>query len=317
MKTTNSAKLLSEQNDWPGGFGNWGRWANQRGTLNLITPAKVLAAAKTVELGKVFTCSVPLTPEFYPEELRKTHNFDSQGFHHEMLSADVFDVELGKYAAQDKFSLSVHSLENTHIDALSHVGHHGKAFNGVDFFEMVTMADKAKLFDVSQLQGIVTRAVLVDVPRIRGVEFLKPGDSVTAADLEAGASNLEPGDALLVRTGRWRAPVVRPGDPGASGDMHGDWAAMNINALRFVGDHDVAVLGTDSTGDTFPLPFPKSPTIHILAEVYLGMPLMHSMNLEALADECRSLGRYEFMLMVAPLNIKGGTGSPVSPLCIL
>lgn len=315
--TTGVEALLSERSEWPNDFGNWGRWEDQRGTLNLITPAKVLQATQCVELGQVFSCGAALTPEFYPEILRTTHNFDEQGFTHQMLSADVFDRQLGKYASQDKFTLSIHSLENTHIDALSHVGHLGRAFNGVDFFEMVTMEEKAKLFDVTQLAGIVTRAILVDVPRLRGVEFLQPGDSVTRADLDAGAAHAEPGDAILVRTGRWKAPVVRPDSPGASGDIHGDWAAMNINAMQFFADHDTSVLGTDSTGDTFPLPFPNSPTVHILAEVYLGMPLMHSLQLEALAEACHAAGRYEFLLMVASLHIEGATGSPVSPLCVL
>jgi len=309
--------LLSEQSEWPGDFGNWGRWDNERGTLNTITPQKVLEAVQTVSQGEVYACGAPMSPEFYPEILRTTHNFDEQGFKHEMLSADVFDTELGKFAAQDKFTLSIHSLENTHIDALSHVGHFGKAFNGVDFFDMVTVEGKAKRFDVTQLQGIVTRAILVDVPRLRGVEFLEPGDSVTREDLDAGASHAAPGDAVLVRTGRWRAPVVRPDSPGASGDIHGDWAAMNINAMRFFQDHDTSILGTDSTGDTFPLPYPKSPTVHILAEVYLGLPLMHSLQLEAVADACATAGRSDFLLMVAPLNMEGATGSPVSPLCVL
>ncbi len=98
--------------------------------------------------------------------------------------------------------------------------------------------------------------------------------------------------------------------------MHGDWAAMNPNAFRFVADRDISILGTDSTGDTFPLPHPDSPTVHIVAEVYIGIPLMHSLQLEAVAEMCQTTGRNEVMLMVAPLNIEGGTGSPVSPLCI-
>lgn len=316
MTDLQTHERLSDQKEWPGGFGNWGRWDNQRGTLNLITPEKVIEATRTVELGKVFSCGAKMTPEFYPEVLRNTHGFDEQGFKHEMLSADVFDERLGKYASQDKFTLSVHSLENTHIDALSHVGHLGKAFNGVDFFDMVTMDEKAKMFDVTQLLGIVTKAIVVDVPRIRGVEFLEPGDSVKAEDLEKGAANAKPGDALLIRTGRWKAPSVGPEDPRAEGDMHGAWAAMNPNALRFIADRDISVFGTDSTGDTFPLPFPDSPTVHILAEVYIGIPVMHSLQLEAVAETCVETGRNEVMLTVAPLNIEGGTGSPVSPIVI-
>jgi kynurenine formamidase len=305
--------LLSEQDEWPGGFGNWGRWENDRGTLNLITRERVVAAARAVQDGDTFAVSVPLAAEFYPEELRKQQNFPTQGFEHKILN--VVENAPGKYAAGDRISICVHSLENTHIDALSHVGHLGKTFNGLPFDEVVTM-ERAHRFDNREILGITTRAVLVDVPRIRGVDYLQPGDFVTQEDLEAGAPNVEPGDALLVRTGRWLAPRVFPDSPGASGDIHGDWAAMGVNAMRFVADRDVSVLGTDSVGDTFPLPFPDKPTIHILAEVYLGMPIVHSLYLENLAEAVARDGRNDMLFCVGALHVEGGTGSPVTPLCI-
>jgi len=305
--------LLSEQEEWPGSFGNWGRWDNDRGTLNLITPDRVLAGARAIRDGQTFAVSAPLSPEYYPEKLRQAQNFPAQGFEHEILN--VTEFEPGKFAAGDRVTISVHSLENTHIDALSHVGHLGKSFNGTEFADIVTM-ERAHRFDLREVMSIATRAVLVDVPRIRGVEYLEPGDYVTQDDLEAGAPHIEPGDALLVRTGRWLAPRIFPDSPGASGDIHGDWAAMGVNAMRFVADHDVAVLGTDSVGDTFPLPFPDKPTIHILAEVYLGMPLVHSLYLEDVAEAVTQDGRTEMFFCLGALHVAGGTGSPVTPLCI-
>jgi kynurenine formamidase len=313
METTSSETLLSEQTEWPGGFGNWGRWANDRGTLNLITPERVLAATRSVRLGAVFPVSAPLATNF-PDDTRELPNYPAQGFEHMMLICH--EMAPGNFTSGDRLTLAVHSLVNTHIDALSHVGHLGKGFNGVPVEEMVSM-EGAHRFDITQVLGFVTRAILVDVPRIRGVEYLEPGDSVSEADLVAGASHIEPGDALLVRTGRWLAPTVRPGSPGSSGDRHGDWAAMNINAMRFIADRDVSVLATDSVGDTFPLPFPDQPTIHILAEVYLGMPLMHSLYLEEVAQMCADENRTEVMLSVGTLNLEGGTGSPVTPICVL
>lgn len=314
MSDGGAPRLLSEQTEWPGGFGNWDRWGNDRGTLNLITPERVLAGSRAVQDGQTFAVSAPLAPEYYPEKLRAVQNFPARGFEHEILNAVEF--EPGKHAAGDRISISVHSLENTHIDALSHVGHLGKTFNGVPFDDIVSKERGVTRFDNREILGIATRAILVDVPRIRGIEYLEPGDYVTQEDLEAGAPDAEPGDAILVRTGRWLAPRVFPDTPGSSGDIHGDWAAMGVNAMRFVADKDIAVLGTDSVGDTFPLPFPDKPTIHILAEVYLGMPLVHSLYLEDVAAAVARDGRKEMLFCVGALHVEGGTGSPVTPLCI-
>lgn len=306
---------VSDIQEWPGPFGNWGRWQDRGGTLNLITPEVVTKAAGLVRSGRVFACASPLTPEDYPDDLAELLDFHEPGFQHRMLSAVEFQPT--KFAAADRISVTVHSLENTHLDALSHVGHHGRGFNGIPVEDMVDMEAGAKVAPVTDTPAIVTRGVLVDVPRIRGIEHLRPGDWVTPEDLEAGAPDAGPGDALIVRTGRWLAPVVRPGDPGSSGDIHGDWPGLHVDAMGFVAERDVAVVGTDSTGDTFPLPTPHLPTIHILAEVYLGLPLIHSMDLEELADACAEEDRNDFLFCVAPLHIPHGTGSPVTPICIL
>lgn len=302
---------LSERKEWPGGFGNWGRWGNGRGTLNLITPGKVLSALRVPTSGEVFACAQPLHAERYPKELQDLYGIDACGYAYEM-----FPLREGALAANDKISLSLHRREHTHIDALSHVGHRGYGFDGIAFTDIVG-ADGAKHFDVTQMLGVVTRGILVDVPRDRGVPFLEPGDSVTASDLRAAASHAEPGDALFVRTANTAAQLTRRGPIGAWIDPHGPSAGMHLDAMEFIAERDIAVLGTDSTGDTYPMPFPDQPSIHAICEVYLGLPLLHGLELEALATACAASGSREFLLAIASLNIPGGTGSPVTPLAIL
>jgi hypothetical protein len=50
---------------------------------------------------------------------------------------------------------------------------------------------------------------------------------------------------------------------------------------------------------------------------YMGMPIVDNADLEPLASACAESGRWEFQLGVAPLNIPGGTGSPVNPHAVL
>jgi kynurenine formamidase len=301
----NEPTLLSHRGEWPNQFGNWNRWPGHDGTLNLLSPSAVVKAAATIRTGQAFNCARPLSIVSNASE-----------FSHHMTSVGEFRP--GRQAAMDRVELDLHSIVNTHLDALSHVGHQGSGFNGIDFDAMFDAErHRAVIASIDTMPPIVARAVLVDVARDRGVEYLEPGDFVRPDDLEQVATELDPGDVLLVRTGRWSAPRRLPGDPGASGEPLGDWAGLHIDCMSLIADRDVAMLGTDSTTDTFPSPTPDSPSVHMLAEVYLGMPLLHSMDLDPVAAACAEQGRREFFFCVAPLKITGGTGSPVAPVCVL
>src|SRR5689334_12219562 len=116
---------------WPGHTGNWGRWPNDRGTLNLITPQVVLRAVQTVSQGRVFDLSRPVTGR---EPLRA-----EPGFVHTMLAAGAWDLEPERpesLNASDKVAYRIHGMVNTHLDALSHVGFAGFGFNGVPFADL-------------------------------------------------------------------------------------------------------------------------------------------------------------------------------------
>lgn len=298
---------ISKRGEWPNDVGNWGRWEGFDGTLSLLTPDSIIAAARLIRTGRAFSCAHQLAALPRPAD-------QAPEFEHRMTAVGEFRP--GRQAAMDRVELDLHSLVNTHLDALSHVGHQGRGFGGCSFDDMVDEGG-ARLASIDVMPPIVGRAVLVDVARARGVEYIEPGDFVRPEELEVGAPDLQPGDILLVRTGRWAAPRRLPGDEGASGEVLGDWAGLHVDCMSFVAERDVSLLGTDSTTDTFPSPTPDAPSIHMIAEVYLGLPLLHSMDLDALAAACAEESRNEFFFSVAPLKIVGGTGSPVAPVCVL
>src|SRR5262249_20259033 len=165
--------------------------------------------------------------------------------------------------------------------------------------------------------GVVGRGVLLDIPRVRGVPWLEPGDHVFAEDLEAAEREqgvaVEAGDILLVRIGH----THRLRELG-SWDTPSAKAGLHPTAMRFVADRRVAVLGSDGNSDAAPsctenVAFP----IHLLAITAMGVHLLDYVQLEDLLAACDRLRRWSFLFVGAPLRIAGGTGSPLNPIAIL
>lgn len=294
---------------WPGHTGNWHRWPNDRGTLNLVTEEVVLRGLSEARLGRAVACARSLVLR---DPIRDTPTAT-----HRMLHAGKWDRDPHRnvQSAADEISFRVHSMANTHIDAFSHIGFEGYAFNGRRFEDMVTM-DGAHYCDVTDELSIVSRGIFVDVAGSRGIPHLEPGDWVRPEELEVGLAKSEPGDILIVRTGGTlgggRAPG--PDDP----DAHGVWAGFHPDCIELIARNDIAVLGSDSPSDTFPSPvidLCKSP-IHVLSLVFFGMPLVHNMDLEALARASRELDRDTFTFSVTALNVPGATGSLCTPFAI-
>jgi kynurenine formamidase len=174
-----------------------------------------------------------------------------------------------------------------------------------------------KQYTITDIGGFATRGWLVDVPHQRGLPFLKPGDPVTVADLAPLEGRVEPGDAVVIRTGRFAAPLVRP-DSKEALDNHGNWSGLHVDCIDTIARWDAATLATDGPGDNFPSTTEHcSVPIHVLSEVYLGLPLIHHLDLESLAERLRGRRDPSFLLTVAPLKIEGGTGSPVNPIATI
>jgi kynurenine formamidase len=282
---------------------NWGRWGedDQLGALNLITPEVTAAAASTVRNGRTVSCARTLNTTAAPDN-------PSPVAHH------MIGTTTEGYGA-DYFALAPHGFATSHLDALCHIFHDGKIFNGYPA-ETVTAHGATKLGIHHLQKGIVTRGVLLDIPARRGIDALEPGEPVFPDDLEAAEEQaglkVRAGDALLIRTGRWRWR-----------DQHGPWdvgglaAGLDASCLPWLRVRDVATLGSDGISDVIPSRVDAVfMPIHTVAIVAIGIHLMDNLDLDALAWACNEERRWEFLLTVAPLVLRRGTASPVNPIAI-
>lgn len=290
---------------WFKEISNWGRWGkdDELGTLNLITPEKRTAAAALVRDGVSVSLAL---------DLNKTAD---------ALNTNPFEQELtvsefgGHAVAGDRYSVYYHGFAHSHMDGLTHFSHNGKLYNGVS----VDVLEKrgARTLGVQNAKdGIFTRGVLVDIPWLRGVEFLEPGTAITSEDLEAWEAKtsvkIGSGDVLLIRTGRWERLRQK-----------GQWnflakaAGSHASVARWLKTRDVAVIGSDGVSDVIPSGIEGLVNpLHELVLVSLGMPLLDNLDLDPLAREARQRDRWTFLFVGLPLRVPGGTGSPLNPLAI-
>jgi len=290
---------------------SWGRWGadDELGALNLLTAERVTAAARLVRSGVVVSLSLPLstttTPDCpTPAEFRMTQSNDAE-------------VGLGAMGfAKDFVGVDYHSDGHTHIDALCHVAYEDRLYNGVAAGSITAEGAAAEAIDLVK-DGLVGRGVLVDVPRLRGVPWLEPGEHVFREDLEVAEREhgveIEEGDILLVRTGHAR----RLTELGPWDTAHSK-AGLHPTTMSLLAERGVAALGCDGNSDTAPsttegVDFP----IHVLAITAMGIHLLDYLQFEDLRRECERTGRWEFLFTAAPLRIIGGTGSPLNPVAVL
>ena len=281
---------------------------DRRGALNHITPARVAAAAGEVRLGRTVSLAAPLAGS-------APDNPEPGARHMKHLPGEPSGVAGVSFAA-DQLTMNIHGDVDSHIDALCHVSYNGTLYNGVAP-GTVTSQGAQELSIEDAHDGIVGRGVLLDVPRVRGVQWLEPGDHVTAADLAAAEAaqqiRVGPGDLLFVRVGhRMRRDQLGPWDVAASR------AGLDPRIIEFVAERQVAVLGSDSNSDTAPssvdgVAFP----VHVLAINALGMLLLDYLQFDDLLAHCETAGRWSFLCVIAPLRLPGATGSPVNPIAIL
>lgn len=272
---------------------NWGRWGDddQMGAANLITPAKRIAAAGLVRTGRSVSLSRPFTP---PQ-------------HYIRINAERGSVV-------DYYGFEYHGVAITHFDALSHMWDRNGMWNGRDpAKEMDTFG--VRFGDVTAFgAGLVTRGVLLDEPRHRGTPHVVPGEPVTGAELEAIAKSrgvtIGPGDALLVHSGR--DAFARAGQTygGATEGRPG----LDVSGARFIRDRDVSLFLWDMH-DALPDAAGHRWPVHGVLYSY-GVPLVDNAWLEPLAQACIEERRDEFMLVVLPLKVTRGTGSPVNPIAL-
>jgi len=296
---------------------NWGRWGedDQRGTLNHIGPEALRNAAATVTQGKLFNLGLRFdrdgpqlnvrrfNPKLYPTDLGSPLNPAKPNY---VYSDDVIHMPL--QAA-------------TQWDALSHVHYDGLLYNGCKACDVLTPKGALRCgIEHLASPGIMSRGVLLDVARLKGVDVLPPAYAVTVADLRAAAErqgvSLAPGDVVLVHTGHIRRFTVdrdraafMSAQPGVDPEC-AEWFHESRIAAVAADNVAVEVLPHDRSQQEIPLPF------HMLALRDMGCPLGEMFDLEALAADCAEDGRYAFLLSAPPLAVTGGFGSPINPLAL-
>jgi kynurenine formamidase len=295
------------------GVCNWGVWGpnDERGTLNYITADCIRNAAALVRSGRTVSMAVPMNKVAGPDNPHPVAHY----------MAHVFDgsAALGELGfALDYIAGEIHGDCHTHVDALCHVAYKGRLYNGKSAAEVTTCGPKFQ--DITTYaHGIVGRGVLLDIPRLRGVQWLEPGEAVTTDELEqcekAEGVGLREGDILVFRTGHHRRRLeLGPWNNGYDGEGK---AGLHASAISLLHERKVAAFFPDGDGETVPsgvegVAYP----IHALQIAAMGMICADSLNLEDVSAVCAEERRWEFLVVAAPLRLPGGTGSFFNPIAI-
>ena len=289
---------------------NWGRWGDKgsAGAVNLITAEKRVAAAGLVISGRTVSLSRPMPVRATAENIKPAQHITY-----------LVDEQEGDWrSAHDYYGISFHGPASTHIDALCHMWSPDGMWDGRDPDKVITSSGARYGSVDAWSDGIMTRGVLLDVPRHRGTHYVTYEEPVHGSELEdivrGLGTTLEPGDALLVYSGREAYAKDHGGTWAGKPDWPGRWAGLHASCLPFIRDNDVAVLGWDMM-DHRPNEYGISYPVHGVL-FYYGVALLDNVLLEPLAEACAAEGRYEFMLTVSPLVVIGGTGSPVNPIAV-
>lgn len=292
---------MTQVDAWMTELSNWGRWgrADERGTLNLITPAVRKQALKLATDGVAVSLAHSIERDAAPDNPRpigQAMTLDTAGH------------------AMDLYSIWYHGSLITHVDSLCHYSFEGKIYNGFDRSNIKEGVGCPQNGIENQKEGIMTRGVLIDMPLLKKVPYLEPGTPVTVADLEAwekfAGITIKSGDAVFLRTGRW----ARRAEKGAW-NVAANAAGFHASVLPWLKTRDVALLGNDAVTDVQPSGVQGSPRpIHQVAIVAMGLPLVDVMDLEAVAKEAAARKRWTFLLTAAPVPVIGGTGFPLNPV---
>jgi kynurenine formamidase len=289
----------AEYDRWKKELSNWGRWGkdDQIGALNLITPAKRRQAASLVKEGFTVSLSADV------DTVKAVDN--PNPYEHKMTGIGA-----------DTIAVSYHGIAHTHLDSLAHINDNGVFFNGYKPDQPTVLKQGHEKNSVHNLKnGIFTRGVLIDIPRLKGVPYLTPGTPIYVADLEAwekkAGVRVSAGDALFVRTGVWARRKAE--GPWLRGRAEGGQSAgLHPSVIPWLKQRDIALLGSDHP--QYVSPSNLRGAVHDFALLYLGVHLFDNCDLEALADAAAARNRWEFLLTAAPLAIRGGTGSPLNPI---
>ena len=283
---------------------NTGKWGqNDRlGTINYITSEKVKSSLNYIKKGVSVSLSFKIT-----EDSLAPNNFNSDKL--SSYSHETNELNFKGYNwVTDNFSISYHGHTHSHIDALNHLSHNGLYYN------QLKSPDELGVENLKN--GVLTKAILIDLPLLKGKEFVEAGYKISVKDIiefeKKFNVKIERGDILLIRTGRWKQKEIK-----------GEWnfllksTGLHYNVMQFLSEREISILGSDGTNDSNPpLIEEEGSPIHKLSIVAMGMPLLDNLNLEQLSKKAKLFSTWEFFISVQPLKIDKGTGSPINAIAL-
>lgn len=289
---------------------NWGRWGpdDEIGTINLITPEATRRGAACVRDGRSISLALPLS-EFEGIQSGVIPGRVNPLRAMTQLGVPITGDPSGPCTNDDVVTMGLQCA--THWDGLGHVSYHNTIYNGYPATGVTCFG--ASRCGISRIRSLVSRGVLLDVARTKGVERLEGAYAITGADLDDAAEmarvSVQAGDVVLVRTGHVRLlpDKVAYGIPSPG---------PSIRSVSWFRDHDVAAVATDNlTFEVWPcLPEGALLPVHILHLTYMGMTQGQNFQLEELSEDCADDGVYEFLLEASPQPFSGAVGSPVNPI---
>jgi kynurenine formamidase len=281
--------------------GRWGRH-DELGTLNFITPAKRTSAATLVREGRAMSIGRDL------DTVQSANN--PQPVRHTMCYQSHYPI-----GCVDAVVIDMHGFSITHLDAVAHVYRDQDVYNGREA-AAVALPGGLSFGDIlAQKDGMFTRGVLLNIAELRGEKWLDPDDGVTAADLSAAEDRqglrVESGDCLFVYTGLQKREAAQ------GPENLGERVGIMPDAIRWMHEREISVYSGDCV-DAFPNPYSARYAIyfHAITLAAMGLILLDIPALEPLVDVCNELDRSQFLLTMAPLRLKGGTGCPVNPIAL-
>lgn len=299
---------------WEKALSNWGRWgpADQRGTLNLITREKSLAALRLAKEG----ISASLHHFVEPTTTIDNNNMNVE-FKHWNTTVDPVS---GKPAgALDAITFAIHDGGDTHMDALCHYPVESTRgtqvplnYNG---YPQELLPEGCGTLSIDKMgKGYLTRGILVDLPLLKGVEWIEARTPIFVSDLEAwekfAGITIGSGDAVFIRTGRW-ARRAKTGPWNAARETPG----LHASVLPWIKQRDIAVLSGEGVVDAQPSGVDGwNRPIHSIAITILGLPMVDNGYFEDVAAIAARLKRWEFMVSWSAIQVPNGTATPFTAL---
>ena len=300
---------MAQLEQWIDEYSNWGRWGedDDLGAIQLITPEKRVQAAALVRDGITVSLAELQVPNVEEPGRSPPYRF-------EFTFRDNYEeyVVSNPWTAPpaERLMVGAHG-SRSHLDALAHNFYNGQYYNGLPYTDIT--AEGTIRGGIENLRhGVVTRGILMDIPRLKGKAWLDAGEGVTVADLEAwekeAGLKVGSGDAVLLNTGRW----VRRAEEGT---WQGGYPGFHASTVPWFKARDVAVVGTDGGLDVYPSGVPNSGApVHTLVLTALGMPILDVMDLTEVSEAAAERKRWTFLLTAARIRVPNGTGSAINAI---